>query len=77
MEITTVEEVHVVGLFPTAAAAANAADEVRRSLPPADGDYTRFFGEQYLMSADGTVYGRERARAGPGDRRCASTRPSR
>jgi hypothetical protein len=59
MEITTVEEVHIVGLFPTTAAAANAADEVRRSLPPADGDYTRFFGEQYLMSADGTVYGRE------------------
>ena len=40
MEITTVEEVHVVGLFPTVAAAANAADEVRRTLPAADGDYT-------------------------------------
>jgi hypothetical protein len=59
MEITTVEEVHVVGLFPTVAAAANAADEVRRTLPTADGDYTRFFGEQYLMSADGTVYGHD------------------
>ena len=59
IEVTTAEEVHVVGLFPTIAAAANAADEVRTALPPADDDYTRFFGEQYLMSADGTVYGRE------------------
>jgi 3',5'-nucleoside bisphosphate phosphatase len=59
MEITTAEEVHVVGLFPTVAAAANAADEVRETLPVADDDYTRFFGEQYLMSADGTIYGTE------------------
>jgi PHP family Zn ribbon phosphoesterase len=59
MEITTAEEVHVVGLFPTVTAAGNAADEVRETLPQADADYTRFFGEQYLMSADGTVYGHE------------------
>ena len=59
MEVTTAEEVHVVGLFPTVAAAANAADEVRATLPATDADYTRFFGEQYLMSADGTVYGHE------------------
>ena len=59
MEITTAEEVHVVGLFPTVAAAVNAADEVHETLPPTDADYTRFFGEQYLMSADGTVYGHE------------------
>ena len=59
IEITTAEEVHIVGLFPTSTAAANAADEVRETLPVADDDYTRFFGEQYLMSADGTIYGRE------------------
>ena len=59
MEITTAEEVHVVGLFPTVTAAANAAAEVRKTLPMADDDYTRFFGEQYLMSADGTIYGSE------------------
>ena len=33
IEVTTVEEAHVVGLFPTVAAAANAADEVRGPLP--------------------------------------------
>ena len=59
MEITTVEEAHVVGLFPTAAAAANAADEVRATLPAVDDDYTRFFGEQFLMSAEGIVRGAE------------------
>jgi PHP family Zn ribbon phosphoesterase len=60
IEITTVEEVHVIGLFPTAAAAANAAGEVCATLPPTDDDYTRFFGEQYLMDAAGTVCGNER-----------------
>ncbi len=60
MEVTTVEEAHVVGLFPTVAAAVNAADEVRGLLPPVDDDYTRFFGEQYLMSADGRLCGEER-----------------
>ena len=59
MEITTVEEAHVVGLFPTPAAAANAADEVRALLPEVDDDYTRFFGEQFLMSARGIVRGAE------------------
>ena len=59
IEITTVEEAHVVGLFPTAAAAANAADEVRALLPEVDDDYTRFFGEQFLMSARGIVRGAE------------------
>jgi predicted metal-dependent phosphoesterase TrpH len=59
MEITTIEEAHVVGLFPTAAAAGNAADEVRALLPEIDDDYTRFFGEQFLMNARGIVRGAE------------------
>jgi len=59
MEITTVEEAHVVGLFPTSAAAGNAAEEVRATLPAVDEDYTRFFGEQFLMSAEGIVRGAE------------------
>ena len=59
MEVTTVEEAHVVGLFPTPAAARNAADEVRALLPEVDEDYTRFFGEQFLMSARGIVRGAE------------------
>jgi hypothetical protein len=33
MEITTLEEVHVVGLFPDTACAAEAAEEVRADLP--------------------------------------------
>jgi len=59
IEITTAEEVHIVGLFPTSTGRRQRADEVRETLPVADDDYTRFFGEQYLMSADGTIYGRE------------------
>jgi hypothetical protein len=59
IEITTVEEVHVLGLFPTATAAANAADEVRELLPQADEAYGTFFGEQRLMAADGVGVGNE------------------
>jgi predicted metal-dependent phosphoesterase TrpH len=40
IEITTAEEVHVVGPLPHRRAAANAADEVRETLPVADDDYT-------------------------------------
>ena len=60
MEITTAEEVHIVGLFPTATAAVNAADDVGGSLPAADDEYTRFFGEQWLLDAEGRIRGGER-----------------
>ncbi len=59
IEITTAEEVHVVGLFPTAGAAATAADEVGALLPPCDNDYTKFFGEQWLCDAEGRIRGSE------------------
>jgi len=59
MEITTAEEAHVVGLFPTAAAALAAAEEVGRGLPLADAEYTTFFGEQPVLAADGTPLDRE------------------
>ncbi len=57
MEVTTAEEVHVLGLFPDAAAAASAADEVQATLPdepgrPAAGS------RQWLMDARGDVVGK-------------------
>jgi hypothetical protein len=58
MEITTAEEVHVVGLFPSSAAARAAADEVRTTLPEL-GDESRGFGGQPLMDAGGRVVGHE------------------
>jgi hypothetical protein len=61
MEVTSMEEVHVVGLFPDAAAAEAAAQEVRSLLPKADADYYAFFGEQTVMCSDGTIDGEETA----------------
>lgn len=55
MEVTTAEEAHVVGLFPTTSAANAAAGELRERLPGADEEYTRFFGEQWLFAGDGTI----------------------
>jgi hypothetical protein len=61
MELTSVEEVHVVGLFPDAAAAERAAAQVRSLLPGADADYYSFFGEQPLLAVDGSQIGSETA----------------
>ena len=58
IELTTVEEVHVLGLFASAEAASAAADEVRAVLPPAT-DADRRFGEQRLFSARGEIIGLE------------------
>jgi len=55
MEVTTAEEAHVIGLFPTASAANAAAADLRERLPKADEDYTRFFGDQWLFASDGTI----------------------
>jgi PHP family Zn ribbon phosphoesterase len=60
MEITTVEECHVVGLFPDAAAAEAAGAEVGATLATAGDGYETFFGEQLLLDADGQETGRER-----------------
>jgi 3',5'-nucleoside bisphosphate phosphatase len=59
MEITTAEEAHVVGLFPSAEAALAAADEAGRGLPETDASYTTFFGEQDVLAADGSPAGKE------------------
>jgi 3',5'-nucleoside bisphosphate phosphatase len=54
MEIATSEEAHVVGLFPTVAAAEGAAREVAASLPRC-----RVPEEQELVDADGATLGLE------------------
>lgn len=59
IEITTEEEVHVLGLFPDAATARAAADEVRATLPPWT-PKARRFGNQLLMDARGKVVGRDK-----------------
>ena len=58
MEITTAEEAHVLGIFPDAAAAGAAGDEVCATLPEG-GAGAEAFGEQLLMDADGRVLGKE------------------
>lgn len=58
MEITTAEEVHVVGLFANAGAACAVGTEVEATLPAARGGRVRL-GEQLLMDARGQVVGTE------------------
>jgi 3',5'-nucleoside bisphosphate phosphatase len=58
MEITTAEEVHVVGLFPDASSAEAAAREVMATLPRGRGRSGKF-GRQLLMDASGAVRGTE------------------
>jgi 3',5'-nucleoside bisphosphate phosphatase len=59
MEITTVEECHVVALFPDAPAALAAAAEVGATLGQIDDAYESFFGEQHVLAADGSERPRE------------------
>ena len=59
IEITSVEEVHVLGLFPDVPAAESVAARLRTMLPAADEQYYSFFGEQPLLTADGRVAGSE------------------
>jgi 3',5'-nucleoside bisphosphate phosphatase len=61
MEITSVEEVHVLGLFPDAPAAERVAATLRSLLPTADEQYYAFFGEQPLLAEDGRQLGSETA----------------
>ena len=58
MEVTTAEDIHVLGLFPDAASACKAADVVRASLP-AWSDRSGKFGQQLFMDAHGQVIGTE------------------
>jgi len=59
MEVTTAEEAHVVGLFPSAAAAMAAGEEVAVLLPEVNDSYSAFFGEQWVLDADGRLVGDE------------------
>jgi len=61
MEVTSAEEVHVLGLFPDLEAAHKVSDRIRGCLPPADQEYYSFFGRQSLLSADGEEIGLESA----------------
>ena len=54
IEITTAEEVHVVGLFPSAGAAGSASDGILASLPKSKGPYCDPE-EQLCMDAQGRV----------------------
>jgi PHP family Zn ribbon phosphoesterase len=58
IEVTTEEEVHVLGLFPDAAAARTVGDEVRATLPDQEASAGKF-GRQLLMDAEGRILGVE------------------
>ena len=60
MEITTAEEIHVVGLFPNRESALEAAVRVQSTLPLTDARYADRFGEQVLMDPAGNILGYER-----------------
>ncbi len=55
MEITTAEEVHVVGIFPGPISALAAAEEILETLPGGDAAYRQRFGVQRVLDADGRV----------------------
>ncbi len=59
MEITSVEECHVVGLFPDARAAEAVGARVAALLPEAEEGYAAFFGEQSVLDARGELLDRE------------------
>lgn len=58
MEITTAEEVHLVGLFPEAASAEAAGILVRETLPLLS-SASKVYGEQYLLDSSGVIIGKE------------------
>jgi len=59
IEITTTEEIHVVGLFPDLGAAGKVASRIQQTLPETGDQYEKQFGEQVLMDSEGAVLGHE------------------
>lgn len=59
IEVQTAEEIHVLGLFDDLDAAADVARQVRQTLPAADAEYYRHFGDQDLLDSDGRIVGSE------------------
>lgn len=58
MEIATVEDIHVIGLFPSSKTAAEVGETILATLPDLTDD-SRRFGEQAFMDAKGNVLGNE------------------
>lgn len=58
MEITTAEEVHVLGLFPSVEAASEVSDEIHAVLPDVEQRTTPLH-DQLLMDEKGAVIGKE------------------
>jgi hypothetical protein len=61
IEITTSEEVHVIGLFPDADKAQAVCDRVRSTLPKANRAYFKRFGPQAIMDSSGRIIDHEMA----------------
>jgi hypothetical protein len=61
VELTSVEECHILGLFPGTAGAERAGAEATALLPGADDAYASLFGEQLLLDAAGARVGVEPA----------------
>jgi predicted metal-dependent phosphoesterase TrpH len=60
IEITTAEEIHVVGLFPDQQSARKVSSRVQSTLPVTDSGYADRFGAQILMDRDGNILGSEK-----------------
>jgi len=59
IEVTTREEVHILGLFPEAESACTVGDAVAATLPSATADALARFGSQPIMDAAGRTVGSE------------------
>ena len=59
IEITTEEEIHILGLFPDQESAEKVAWKVQSTLPVTDSRYAHRFGEQILMDREGSILGCE------------------
>jgi predicted metal-dependent phosphoesterase TrpH len=66
IEVETSERIHVIGVFPDVASAAQVSERIGGSLPEADEEYTTRIGAQILMTESGERWGMEtRALASP------------
>ncbi len=58
MEITTAEDVHVLGLFPDVWVACTVSEKILKTLPEMQGS-SKILGRQTLMNAEGQIIGME------------------
>ena len=59
IEITTVEEVHVIGLFPDTETAGKVSEKILATLPDVTDEARQRFGAQPVMNAQGQILGQE------------------